>query len=698
MKFAKKNFFSAVTAYLIFGSLSLFANDSVTLESVEVSSKNDNMTEKSDSYTIETMSTSTKMNLSLIDTPQSISVVTNQQMEDFNLTNINDVLETVTGVTVEKMESDRTQFTSRGFEITNFLIDGVNLPLYYSYQFGDIDMAIYDHIEVVKGASGLTSTYGDPSGTVNLIRKRPTKELQGSLKLTGGSWNKKRVDGDISGALNESKDLTARLIVAKENAESYLDRYETDSTLISGIVKKDFSDRHSLSVGVTRYVDNNDGTQWGGIPAFDGNNYDVSTNATTDWAYRDLITLDSFVELENYISDNFKVKTTYSYKNIDQDANLANLWLYGTSLKLDGVQDYSLTSKEHMLDVTFDGSYSLFGRDHEAMFGLNFSKRDLKEISKYDLDILGTVIDLTTWDGSTATPVFDDRTLNSNIEQKQLAGFFATNYHLSDSLRLLIGSRVSNLETTGTGYWDSDESSKDSAIFTPYAGLTYKLNDNLSLYTSYTTIYSPQNEIDENAKKVDAKEGKTYEVGFKSIHFDDKLNTSFGLFKTQQDNVASWAGNLSDGTGRSYYSLEDGVETKGFEAEISGEIIDSLSTSIGFTKLEIEDSNGEKTQTYIPRKTLKVSFAYKPEFIPKLKVGTAIKYNSDTNISYWYGNAEQKAYTVVDLMANYEIYKNLKLAINVNNVTDKKYYGSLIKPYVTYAEPRNIGVSLEYKF
>ena len=171
-----------------------------------------------------------------------------------------------------------------------------------------------------------------------------------------------------------------------------------------------------------------------------------------------------------------------------------------------------------MLDVTFDGSYSLFGRDHEAMFGLNFSKRDLKEISKYDLDILGTVIDLTTWDGSTATPVFDDRTLNSNIEQKQLAGFFATNYHLSDSLRLLIGSRVSNLETTGTGYWDSDESSKDSAIFTPYAGLTYKLNDNLSLYTSYTTIYSPQNEIDENAKKVDAKEGKTYEVGFKSIH------------------------------------------------------------------------------------------------------------------------------------------------------------------------------------
>jgi len=146
MKFGKKNFFSAVTAYLIFGSLSLFANDSVTLESVEVSSKNDNMTEKSDSYTIETMSTSTKMNLSLIDTPQSISVVTNQQMEDFNLTNINDVLETVTGVTVEKMESDRTQFTSRGFEITNFLIDGVNLPLYYSYQFGDIDMAIYDHI------------------------------------------------------------------------------------------------------------------------------------------------------------------------------------------------------------------------------------------------------------------------------------------------------------------------------------------------------------------------------------------------------------------------------------------------------------------------------------------------------------------------------------------------------------------------
>lgn len=690
--------FSIVASTILVNTCQIYANDSTLLNSVEVNSNNEIITEKDESYTISSMSTSTKMNLAPIDTPQSISVVTNEQIEDFGLGNINKVLENTTGVTVEKMESDRTQFTSRGFEIRNLLVDGVSLPLSYPYQYGDIDTAIYDHIEVTKGASGLTSAYGDPSGTVNMIRKRPTKDFQGSVKLTAGSWDKKRVDGDISGSLNDSKDLTARLIVAKENSNSYLDRYETDSTLVSGIVKKEFSDNHALSVGFTRYEDNNDGSQWGGIPAFDGNDYDISTNAATNWSYRDAITTDTFIEFDNHLSDNLKVKTTYLYKNIDQDANLVNLWVNSGILELDAAQHYELNSKEHMFDVTFDGTYSLLKRKHELMFGINLAKRDVKEISNYDNSITGTAINLLTWDGSTAIPSFNDRTDGTDYDEKQLSVFFATNYYLSDDFRLLLGTRLSNWERNGTGYWNSDESNKDSGILTPYSGLTYKLNDNVSLYTSYTTIFSPQTEIDEYAKKVDPKEGKTYELGIKTTHFNDELNTSFAVFKTKQDNVAQWAGSLSDGTGRSYYSLEDGVETKGFEAEIAGALTDNLDASVGYTQISIEDSEGEKAQTYIPRKTLKSSITYKPNFIKNLRVGTAIKYNSDTNISYWYGSAEQKAYTVVDLMANYEINKSTKLSLNINNVTDKEYYGSLIKPYVTYAEPRNVGVSIEYKF
>ena len=531
-----------------------------------------------------------------------------------------------------------------------------------------------------------------------MIRKRPTQEFKGLVKLSGGSWNKRRVDADISGSLTQSGDVTARLIVSKEKSDSYLDRYESDSTLISGIVEAKVSDDSKLSIGLSRYEDKNKGSQWGGIPAFNGIDYDVSTNAASDWSYRDVLTNEAFVEFDSNINDNWKVKTTYLYKNIKQDANLINLWDYSGDLKIDGAQDYDLSSKEHLLDLTLNGNYSLFNKEHKAVFGINYAKRNVKENSLYDRNILGTIIDLQSWDGSTATPVFNDTPNNSKYNEKLLALFFATNYNILDDLSLVAGTRYSNWETKGYGYWNSDKSSKNNGILTPYIGLVYKISDNISTYASYTTSYTPQSEIDKNAVKIDPKEGTTYELGIKSKLFDDKLNTAFSVFKTKQDNVAQWAGRLSDGTNRTYYSVDDGVQTKGFEVELSGALSDSIDVSFGYTQLKVEDANGKDTQTYIPRKTLKALLSYKPHFVKNLKLGTAFKYNSKTSINQWYGSAKQGAYSLVDVFANYKINKNLKLSFNVNNITNKKYYGSLIKSYVTYAAPRNIGASIEYKF
>ena len=119
---------SFVTVALLNVSYANDAKSSQELQSITITEKSDT-TEGSHSYTIPKMSSATKMNLSPLETPQSVSVVTSEQMEDFHLTTINDALEYATGISVEKMESDRTMFTSRGFTITNILEDGVNLPL-----------------------------------------------------------------------------------------------------------------------------------------------------------------------------------------------------------------------------------------------------------------------------------------------------------------------------------------------------------------------------------------------------------------------------------------------------------------------------------------------------------------------------------------------------------------------------------------
>ena len=135
--------------------------------------------------TTRSMSTATRLNLSIKETPQSISVVTRQQMDDFNLNTLTDVLRQTTGVTVQHLDSDRAGYSFRGYGIDNFQIDGMLNT--FGRMKSDADTIIYDRIEVVRGATGLTTGAGNPSATVNMIRKRPTAQWQAQTGVSGAS-------------------------------------------------------------------------------------------------------------------------------------------------------------------------------------------------------------------------------------------------------------------------------------------------------------------------------------------------------------------------------------------------------------------------------------------------------------------------------------------------------------------------------
>jgi outer membrane receptor for ferric coprogen and ferric-rhodotorulic acid len=129
-------------------------------------------TENTGFYTTGAMSTATRLNLSIKETPQSVSVITRQQMDDFKLDTLSEAMSQTTGVVVQHNDSDRVSYSTRGYSITNFQIDGMLNT--FSYMKSDSDTIIYDRIEVVRGATGLTTGAGDPSATINMVRKRPT--------------------------------------------------------------------------------------------------------------------------------------------------------------------------------------------------------------------------------------------------------------------------------------------------------------------------------------------------------------------------------------------------------------------------------------------------------------------------------------------------------------------------------------------
>lgn len=160
--------------------------------------------EKQD-YTVKTTRAGTKMLMTPRDVPQSLSVVTEQRMLDQNLQTVGEVLDNTTGIATQLVDSERSSYFSRGFQITNYTFDDIPTSAADNWNYGDAgeDTAIYDRIEVVRGATGLMSGAGSPSASVNMVRKHAdSKTVTGNLSASYGRWNTQRYVADLSAPLN----------------------------------------------------------------------------------------------------------------------------------------------------------------------------------------------------------------------------------------------------------------------------------------------------------------------------------------------------------------------------------------------------------------------------------------------------------------------------------------------------------------
>ena len=140
----------------------------------------------------------TNLDLAIKDTPQSISVVTREQMQQFGANSVNDALRLATGVQVDEWETNRTSYSARGFDILNTQIDGAGLPNNWGIATGATDTFGYEKVEVIRGANGLLTGVGNAAGTINYVRKRPTNDEQGTFGISYGSWGNKRAQVDYS--------------------------------------------------------------------------------------------------------------------------------------------------------------------------------------------------------------------------------------------------------------------------------------------------------------------------------------------------------------------------------------------------------------------------------------------------------------------------------------------------------------------
>ncbi|MGD9595793.1 MAG: TonB-dependent siderophore receptor, partial [Wolinella sp.] len=205
-------------------------------------------TEETHSYTTPRMRTATKLGLSIRETPQSVTVLTQQRLEDMGVTSYQDMLGSVAGISLNRWD-ERIYPTARGFEVDYYLIDGMPTYNISDSTAGDVDLSLYDRVEVVKGANGLMTGAGNPGVGLNFIRKHAnSKTFKGDMEVSAGSWDAYGYLADVSAPLNKEGTIRGRLIAKHEDKNSFMDGYQKSNNVVYGVVDMDLTETTYLSL------------------------------------------------------------------------------------------------------------------------------------------------------------------------------------------------------------------------------------------------------------------------------------------------------------------------------------------------------------------------------------------------------------------------------------------------------------------
>lgn len=700
--------------------------NSTQLPTITVSANNTNSltTEGSGLYTAKATTASTGLALSLKETPQLVSVITRQQMEDQNLTQLTDVVTQAAGLTINQggnIGSDNSPIYARGQTVDNYLLDGVKLLNSYSSIFQSQDTALFDRIEIVRGANGLMTGAGSASASINMVRKKPLQDFKASVSASAGSWDAYRTDIDVSSPLNQSGNLRGRAVLAYQDGDSYIDRYAEERKVAYGVLEADLTDRTKASLGISYQQIDISGIARGGLPSYytDGSliEWSRSDSAAADWTYSDRSTTAFFADIEHKFNDNWKLKgilsrtktssdevVGYAYSSgIDKQTGKGAL-IYATRWDYEPTQD--------LFNLTLNGSFNLFNQTHELVLGTTFTKSENQRPTysgwNNGMSWNGKLDNIFSWNGNTPTrpETMIDGWYSGDDSSHSIFG--AVRLKPSDKAAIILGTRVEDWKRVAINHDNAKNTTdikthKESGEVIPYVGLTYDLTDHWTTYASYTNIFSPQDKKTVKGDYLDPLVGNSTELGIKGEFFDNQLNIGAAVYQTKEDNFAVAVPEQPDNShiapdGSQAYTAESGTKSRGIELEATGKLSELWQISGSFTRNLSQNSQGNSINTNIPNNTAKLFSTYTlPYFDQALTIGGGLRWQSDiySDITLPVKTRfTQDSYTLVDLMARYKINKNLLLNLNINNLFNEKYHLATTNSY--YGAPTNFRVGLKY--
>ncbi|OWK33065.1 TonB-dependent siderophore receptor [Sphingomonas mucosissima] len=680
--------------------------------------------EGSNNYGVQTQRTATRIQMSQRETPQSISVVTRAQIEDFQLNDVNALLNTVPGVSVLTSDTDRIYYSARGFDIQTFQIDGIGLPFSFGIQTGSIDTAVYDRIEVVRGAPGLLSPTGNPSAVVNFIRKRPYRDLKASGSVQYGSYDSLRLDADVSVPLTQDGSVRARAVGAFLDTDSHLDRYGLRRWTGYSIVEADLGPNTVFSAGYGHQDHGSRGAMWGAIPLYytDGTRleFDRTSNYAPEWSSWGVVERQIFGDLTHEFGNGWTGKLSVLRRANSEDDQL--FYVYGNPVRgAPGGIDFGDPDKPDdtkaifsypgafrgqtrnlTIDAYLSGKLAVGGRDHDVVLGLQRGAERYRQYSSYDYSQVGIPLSLDTFfDGAFPRVNFPTPyTLSLDTHSVRETVYGLVRVNLADQLKIMLGGNYTHATSEGVSY--NTPQAYDRSRFSPFVGATFDLSSNLSLYGSYAKIFRPQVEVSATNEILPPIVGDNLEAGIKGEWFGGRLYASAALFQARQNNTAF--GQFDPALGRTVFVPVD-AKSQGVELEFGGELAPGLQATGGFTTMRIRGQNDQPERTFVPRNLGRLKITYSPPALPRLKLGTSVQYQSD----FYFEpggltpagdpiRLEQGDYALVDLMGRYELNEKLSVSVNIRNVTNHRHLSALTFDQSFYGPPRTVLGTLSVRY
>ncbi|QDD06771.1 TonB-dependent siderophore receptor [Candidatus Methylopumilus planktonicus] len=709
----KSKYIIKTVTYILLGSLlpnisiaNTFEKNSLDdkkIELIEIEVK-DNVAR---TYLKKRISSATKTDTRIRDIPQSISVITEEQIKDQSLLGLTDAIKYSPGVMTGQGEGNRDSVWFRGNQSTSDLfVDGVRDDVQY-YR----DLYNIDRVEVLMGPNGMIFGRGGVGGVINRVTKEAHWENKNELRMQGGAYNHKRSSIDLNSGINET--LAVRINAMIEDSGSFRQGVESEKKAINPTFTFKPSDKTKIVVGMEYFNDKR--TNDRGIPSVDNGlkSYPYSTSRSTFFGNasqspNEAIVKNGYAIIDHTFDNSMSVKNTTRFS--DYDKYYQNVYANSSvqangTLTIDGY--YDNTQRQNFFNQTdLIYNFKTGSVSHKLLTGLEIG---LQENQNYRIVNSGTDPTPLASNPFALLTFNSSRSRNAYTDISNQAIYLQDQIYLNEQFQIVTGLRYDQFKTKfNDSVTPSNSANVNDQFISPRAGLVYKPIEPVSIYTNYSLSYLPRTgeqltSITSSNKSFDPEKFTNIEAGIK-YDLLQSFSISSSIYRLERSKIA-----ITDPSSPTNTIIVDGQVTKGFELGVAGKLFDSYSMYGGYTYQDAEITKNQGTGStqitsgtplgHVPKHTFSLWNKYEMNETWSAALGVISRSDMFAATPTTLTAVKLPGYARLDAAIYANINKQTKLQLNIENLLDKTYYQSAHNNNnIMYGYPLTARATLTYTF